>query len=61
MDLDEDVQPVVEELDRCLERLQGAASKLFDPAVFNAESLPEKLSLEEQAYFATVSALYSVW
>jgi hypothetical protein len=56
MDIDEDVKPVVDDLDAALNRLEAAAGKLFDPAVYNEETLSEKLSLEEQAYFATVSA-----
>jgi hypothetical protein len=55
-DIDEDVKPVVDELDACLDRLDRAVTTLFDPAVYNEDTLAEKLSLDEQAYFATVSA-----
>lgn len=56
MDLDEDVQPVVEKLDTSLATLEARVDELFDPNEINPETLPEKLSLEEQANLANISA-----
>ena len=56
MEFDEDTAPVVARLDAALERLQAAASRAFDPAKVNEETIPELLSVEDQANFANVSA-----
>lgn len=56
MDVDDDVVPVINALDSALVELQESMNGLFDSSVLNEETIPEKLSIEEQANFANVSA-----
>jgi hypothetical protein len=56
MDVDDDVKPVIDALDKALDELKAAMEGHFDPAALNEDTIPEKLSINEQANFANVSA-----
>lgn len=55
-EFDDDVKPIIDELDSKLEQLQAAVAALYNSEELNEQTIPEKLSLSEQADFATVSA-----